>query len=123
MVVIDKFLYGLIINGNIIRDDDVIIITKIEGISKLSYLFKKKIIDEVIISFQNHKRYNTSMMKMFLKRNGKIISIGERFEMSKKEIESDLNLMRRFPCKPIEINIEFADELEFSNAVIYKNKL
>lgn len=120
-MVTNEFLYGLIFNGNIIRDGDAIIITKINGISNLSYLFRKKIIDEVIIKFHKHKKYNVLMMKMFLKKNNKMISIGERFERSKKEMESNSNLVRRFPCKPIEINIRFADELESSDAIIYQN--
>lgn len=120
----ENYTYGLKIQGRTVKFGDKIKITKTDGNSNMSYLFSKKVVDEAIIEFIKHHKYNTLMLTVTLKSNSRIITVAERHSLSKEELD-DINKPEKYNApfieEPIEMNIAFADELELSDAKFIEN--
>jgi len=113
----NNYTYGLKIKDKIVEVGDTIKITKADGNSTLSYLFRQKIVDEVIVNFVKHEKYNTFMLNATLFKNSQRITYGERFELTQErtaEIPEKANKPYESPL--FEINIAFAEEMEQSDA-------
>lgn len=112
------FTLGLSINDKLIECGDIIVIKNMDGHTVLSDLFRRNIVDEAIIKIFKHKEYNLFMFKGLLKKNNKILTIGERFESSKEDMEDNPRLKRKYFVKKDQITLKFIDDLKISKCVV-----
>ncbi len=113
----ENYNYGLKIKDRFVIPGDTIKITKTDGNSNLAHLFRKGIIDEAILTFTKHEKYNTLMIDAILRKESKKITNAQAFEYDQDTIDDIPERARKeYHPKPFEINIAFADEIEQSDA-------